>query len=110
MVATSEALALAKTLRQQFQQSDDARDAGLSTHIPEVDRIDNLPYGPLPKWQTLDLYRPHQAITPLFPVIINIHGGGWVYGTKETYQFYGMNLAKEGFAVINGNYRLPPQV
>lgn len=26
------------------------------------------------------------------PAIINIHGGGWIYGTKETYQFYGLAL------------------
>ena len=44
------------------------------------------------------------------PVIISIHGGGWVYRTKETYQFYGMGLAKEGFAFVNFNYRLAPDV
>lgn len=44
------------------------------------------------------------------PVIVHIHGGGWVYGTKETYQFYGMSLAKEGFAFVNFNYHLAPDV
>ena len=43
------------------------------------------------------------------PAIINIHGGGWIYGTKETYQFYGLSLARQGFAFVNFNYRLAPE-
>lgn len=43
------------------------------------------------------------------PVIISIHGGGYVYGTKEVYQFYCASLAERGFAVINFNYRLAPK-
>ena len=56
----------------------------------------------------IDVYLPKKESAP-FPVIINIHGGGWVYGTKETYQYYGMGLAKRGFAFINPNYRLAPE-
>ena len=41
-------------------------------------------------------------------MIINIHGGGYFYGTKETYQFYCLFVAQQGFAVINFNYRLAP--
>jgi acetyl esterase/lipase len=44
-----------------------------------------------------------------YPVIIQIHGGGWVYGSKDTiYRAYGMALAQQGFAVITCNYRLAP--
>lgn len=57
----------------------------------------------------LDIYLPKKR-TGKVPVIISIHGGGWVYGTKETYQFYGLSLAKEGFAFVNFNYRLAPDV
>lgn len=42
-------------------------------------------------------------------MIVNIHGGGWVYGDKEIYQFYGMSLAQRGFAVVNFSYRLAPE-
>ncbi len=42
------------------------------------------------------------------PVIVNVHGGAWVYGDKEVYQFYCMSLAQRGFAVVNFNYRLAP--
>ena len=91
------------------KQNDDKRDANLPLEIPEVTRIDDLSYGPDPKWHLLDLYLP-KNVQKNIPVIVHIHGGGWVYGTKETYQFYGMSLAKEGFAFVNFTYRLGPDV
>ncbi|MCB5222052.1 alpha/beta hydrolase [Lactiplantibacillus pentosus] len=94
-------------LRTAFKTNDDARDAGLPREVAGVERLDDLSYGPDPKWHLLDLYRPTDAPRPL-PVIINIHGGGWCYGTKETYQFYGLNWAQRGFAFVNPNYRLAP--
>lgn len=96
-------------LRALFKKGDDARDAGLPTNIPEVERIDNLSYGPDKKWNLLDIYLPKNR-TGKVPTIISIHGGGWVYGTKETYQFYGMSLAKMGFGFVNFNYHLGPDV
>ena len=68
------------------KRSDGKRDAGLTTPA-EVERIDNIQYGESPKWQILDLYRPKEYSGNL-PVIVSVHGGGWVYGTKETYQFF----------------------
>ena len=52
----------------------------------------------------------YQKCAKKYSVIVHIHGGGWVYGTKETYQFYGMSLAKEGFAFVNFTYHLGPDV
>ena len=43
------------------------------------------------------------------PVIVSVHGGGWVYGDKERYQYYCMSLAQRGFAVVNFTYRLAPE-
>ena len=45
----------------------------------------------------------------MLPVIVSIHGGGWVYGDKERYQYYCMSLAQRGFAVVNFSYRLAPE-
>lgn len=95
--------------RARWKKSDDARDAGLPHDLTEVKRIDNLSYGPVPKWNLLDLYLPRK-VKGKIPVIISIHGGGWFYGTKETYQFYGLGMAKRGFAFVNANYRLAPAV
>lgn len=96
-------------IRSEWKKGDDQRDAGLPLEVPGVTRINNLAYGPDPKWHLLDIYRP-QNVTRKIPTIISIHGGGWCYGTKETYQFYGLGLAKRGFAFINPNYRLAPEV
>lgn len=89
-----------------FKEGDDARDAGLTTP-DDIERYDNILYGEDASWQSLDVYRPRAAAGKL-PVIISIHGGGWVYGDKERYQFYCMNLAQRGFAVVNFTYRLAP--
>jgi acetyl esterase/lipase len=56
----------------------------------------------------LDIYLPRERKNPL-PIIVSIHGGGWVYGDKDAYQHYCMHLAQYGFAIINFNYRLAPK-
>ena len=98
---------LSMYIRYQFGKGDRKRDAGLKT--PEdVKRFDDISYGPDRKYQLLDVYRPKDVEGKL-PVIVSVHGGGWVYGTKETYQFYCMSLAQRGFAVVNYSYRLAPK-
>lgn len=89
-------------------EADAKRDAGLTTP-DDVERSNDIPYGADEKWQILDVYRPKNAKNEKLPVIVSVHGGGWVYGTKETYQFYCMDLAQRGFAVVNFNYRLAPE-
>ncbi|MGN1113082.1 MAG: alpha/beta hydrolase [Acutalibacteraceae bacterium] len=52
----------------------------------------------------LDIYYPENTSQPL-PVIIDIHGGGWVYGCKEINRNFCLKLAKKGFLVVSINYR-----
>ena len=73
-----------------------------------VDSVENLSYGQDDKLHLLDVYRPRKASGTL-PVIINIHGGAWVYGDKKVYAPYCMYLASRGFAVVNASYRLAPR-
>ena len=94
-------------IRKNFGEADRKRDAGLNTPA-DVIRQDNISYGPHPQWNLLDVYRPKGAAGKL-PVIVIIHGGAWVYGDKDVYQFYGMSLAQHGFAVVNMSYRLAPE-
>lgn len=75
----------------------------------DITRFDNLIYGPEPAFHTMDIYRPKNREGVKLPVIINVHGGGWIYGSKEGYQYYCMTLAANGYAVINMNYRLAPE-
>ena len=93
--------------RKMCAASDAERDAGLTTP-PEVERFDDIQYGTDSKWHLLDVYRP-RALKGKLPVIVSFHGGGWVYGDKNVYQFYCMELAKRGFAVVNYSYRLAPE-
>lgn len=98
---------ITEELRVRFTDFDTERDSKLST--PEtIARFDNISYGDHGEWNLLDVYRLKDA-DGLQPVIINVHGGGWIYGTKETYQYYGMDLAKRGFTVVNPSYRLAPE-
>ena len=73
-----------------------------------VETVENLSYGSCDKWHLLDLYRPKDKEGNL-PVLLNIHGGAWVYGDKKVYAPYCMYLAAQGFAVVNASYRLAPK-
>ncbi|PGA03933.1 alpha/beta hydrolase [Bacillus mycoides] len=55
----------------------------------------------------LDLYLPQTDSKPL-PVIIFIHGGGFINGDKYMPADYSRALASEGFAVVSMNYELAP--
>ena len=95
-------------IRKNFKKTDDVRDAGLSTP-DNIVRYDDIVYGEDAKWQALDVYRPKDKGGKELPVIVSVHGGAWVYGDKERYQYYCMNLAQRGFAVVNFTYRLAPE-
>jgi acetyl esterase/lipase len=51
--------------------------------------------------QKLDLYLP---ATPKGPLLVVIHGGGWMQGSKDKAE--GLPMLKQGYAVANLNYRL----
>lgn len=99
---------LSESIRKSFQEGDDIRDAGL-TAPEDIKRFDNILYGSDTKWQLLDVYRPSASEGRKLPVIVSVHGGAWVYGDKERYQYYCMSLAQHGFAVVNFSYRLAPE-
>ena len=87
--------------------ADRKRDAAipLPTGITECR---NISYGSHGKWSLLDVYYPDGTEEAL-PTIVSIHGGGYVYGTKEVYRRYGMDMARRGFSFVNFNYRLAPK-
>jgi acetyl esterase/lipase len=88
-------------------KADKKRDSAIP--LPEgVTEYRNISYGCHGTWNLLDVYVPAGTADPL-PTIISIHGGGYVYGSKEIYRRYGMDMAKRGFAFVNFNYRLAPK-
>jgi len=86
---------------------DKKRDEGL---VPPEDviRYDNIQYGKSNVHNMMDIYRPKNMEEQKLPVLVDVHGGGWVYGDKELYQYYCMSMAQRGFAVINFTYTLAP--
>ncbi|WP_029164136.1 alpha/beta hydrolase [Anaerophaga thermohalophila] len=74
--------------------------------IPEgfQDDIDVV-YKVVEGWQgKLDVYYNKSSKEPT-PLVINIHGGGWNHGEKESQRGFN-NFFKNGFAVANVEYRL----
>ena len=99
---------MAQTLEQtraQWQALDKKRDGGL-TYPEDVVRRTDLRYGDYPE-NLLDVYFPEGTAGPL-PTIVNVHGGGWFYGSKLLYSHYCTRLARRGFTVVNYDYRLAP--
>lgn len=93
--------------RMNVGRGDRKRDRAIA--LPEgITECRNISYGPHGKWSLLDVYYPMGTAAPL-PTIVSVHGGAYVYGTKEVYRRYCMSLAGRGFAVVNFNYRLAPQ-
>ena len=87
---------------------DDKRIAGLV--LPEgIKEVNNIAYTDSGSpYQLLDVYYPENASGKL-PVIVEIHGGGWMYGTKDLNKIYAQYLAARGFVVFNLSYRLVPE-
>lgn len=57
----------------------------------------------------LDIYYP-KVKKDKYKVIINVHGGGWVCGDKEDYQFFCDFLAQDDFCVISFDYHLANEI
>ncbi len=79
---------------------------------PDTQAIKNIPYiddGNL--YHNLDVFYPN-TLNPgdKLPVIIDIHGGGWMYGSKDLNEYYCRALADRGFVVFSISYRLVPDV
>lgn len=56
----------------------------------------------------LDIFRPADRKSEVLPVIINIHGGGLLMGSKEFNRFFCARLCKTGYMVYSIEYRLVP--
>jgi len=100
---------LLKINRKFHKQSDD-KTKKLQKPVSGITKVSNIKYhGDDIKGHLLDIFFPEKT-EGLLPTIIEIHGGGWVYGDKELNEYHAMYLASHGFAVININYQLSPEV
>ncbi len=95
-------------LRKNWENTEkmDAKRIASQTEPEGLTKILDIPYiDDGEKAHLLDIYYP-EGTTENLPVIIDIHGGGWMYGYKEINKNFCLKLAEKGFLVASINYRL----
>ncbi len=53
----------------------------------------------------LDVWYPNESKTPT-PTLVYIHGGGWIFGTKESQVLQFLPFLEKGWRVVNVEYRM----
>ncbi|WP_251553426.1 alpha/beta hydrolase [Neobacillus muris] len=69
----------------------------------------HVKYGSEPR-QTMDIYTPIDGGQQSRPVIIYVHGGGWMHGDKSNVAEKPDFFTNKGYAFISVNYQLSPRV
>ena len=114
--------ALCETLGRQYADALDHRptDTDLATpwrelvwpfrmRSDDVERTRDIPYGPAGTRNLLDVYH-HRERPRGAPVLLQVHGGGWVVGDKDTQGIPLMqHMASRGWVCVAMNYRLSPR-
>lgn len=76
---------------------------------PEVERTRDIAYAPGGRRFTLDIYRPRTPQRDR-PVLLQIHGGAWVIGSKNDQGIPLMlHMARRGWVCVSVNYPLSPK-
>lgn len=60
----------------------------------------------MPRARLFDFFRPDSE--EVVPLVVLIHGGGWISGEKTTYRDEAVWLASQGYAAACVGYRLAP--
>ena len=69
----------------------------------------NISYG-INRLQKFDFIVQKDIKSDNVPVVFYVHGGSWCGGDKYGYTMFCENIAKQGYCVVNINYRLMPKV
>ncbi|MBR5427580.1 MAG: alpha/beta hydrolase [Clostridia bacterium] len=88
----------------------DERTRSRQTLPPGITVVRGIPYGgDGDPYHLCNAYYPEENDGKL-PVIIDVHGGGWMYGDRDSSVLYDSFLASRGFLVFSMSYRLVPEV
>lgn len=72
--------------------------------FPKLEKESNIQYFVDKQNNRFDLFYPKNNSQKKLPTIINIHGGGYVGGSKEYCELYCKMLANNGYTVLNMEY------
>ena len=80
-------------------------------NYPNVTEINDIVYDDSNEYCKLDLLFDENKLpeSGLYPVVFNIHGGGWIVGDKRFRRGVCLQFANSGNFVININYALTPK-
>lgn len=82
---------------------------GITLPIPKVTKSERTIPGAGGVPIRVVIYTPNGA-SPTAPVIVYYHGGGWVIGSPEVYEYSTLALAQNtGAVVVSVDYRLAPE-
>lgn len=106
---------LEKLLIKQISNQEKTLDKWLNKHdkknpfpVDKVKMYENISYFDEDKSHLMDIYQPRNN-NDLLPIIINIHGGGFLLGKKEVNRLYCAELAMKGYIVFCVEYPLSPK-
>lgn len=94
-------------IRKKMYESDSRRIKG-QTQPAGVDVAEYAYVNDGEPMHTLNVYRPAGNREKL-PLVVDVHGGAWIYGDKELNRYYCMYLASKGYCVVGMSYRLVPE-
>ena len=104
-----------KLLNKQIAKQEKVLEKWLTKHDKEnpfpndkVKISENISYLDDNKFHLMDIYRPYNN-EKMLPIIINIHGGGFLLGKKEVNKLYCAELAQKGYIVFCVEYPLSPK-
>jgi len=95
-------------IRKLFENPELAPPQGYADMDSRVTVHQDITYESKYKSNALDIYLP-KDVDELVPVVLWIHGGGYVGGDKRDVRYYAVSLASEGYAVISMNYERAPE-
>ena len=104
-----------KLLNKQIEKQEKVLEKWLTKHDKEnpfpndkVKISENISYLDDNKSHLMDIYQPYNN-EKILPIIINIHGGGFLLGKKEVNKLYCAELAQKGYIVFCVEYPLSPK-
>lgn len=96
-------------LRYVFEKEAEKANLLLEKHVPEgVSEVLDIPYDLQDKDAYLDIYYPTNN-TQHLPLVVWVHGGGWISGDKGQTSNYFKIVASKGYIVASIDYSLAPE-